>query len=254
MNGCLFFITLVYMLRWQLGEKARPLLSQDFWNKLQKCLKTRDYRLSALVPQGIMEERLKTRLCEEVRKGTLKLEALEKIGACYATSHRQQNELQVLLNSYMIHLGFVLFVPFAIRLLLSGKLYFSRVDLPALSIVLLGFLLMAVLLGKVWPQAALAREPVLWDFVLAYLGDRDCGSWKPEMEELSRESFVSGIDSAAERKERLASWQELETLKFDQRRAFLENCLGPAELVMTCFFSGVLLAMPLLSHFRTLVP
>lgn len=254
MNGCLFFITMIYLLRWQLGESAKSLLETGFWIKVQKCLKTRDYRLNSLPVKTPMEERLRIRLCEEVRRGTLKLGDLESIGGFYASSEMQQSYLQGLLNSYITHLAFVLLVPLAIRLLLNGQFYFYRGDLGALIFAFAGFLFIATVLKKAWPRSAFAQPEALWDFVQAYLGDTDCGSWKPEFEELSRQSWITGIDSAGERKERLSAWREGEASKFDQRRSFLENCLGPAELVMTCFFGTVLLALPLLSHFRTLVP
>lgn len=254
MNGCLFFITMIYLLRWQLGESARPLLARGFWLKVQKCLKTRDYRLSTLTAETSMEEKLRIRLAEEVKKGSLNLEDLERIGGFFVSTETQQSDVQGLLNSYVTHLSFVLLVPLSIRLLLSGEPNFYRSDVAPLGIALLGLLFIASVLKKAWPKAAFARPETLWDFVLAYLGDRDCGSWKPEFEELSRQSWIQGIDTTAERKDRLASWQAGEASKFDQRRAFLENCLGPAELVMTCFFGMVLLALPLLSHFRTLVP
>lgn len=201
-----------------------------------------------------MEQRLKSRLQAEIKSGSLNLHDIEALGAFYASSRRQQEELRGLLATYITHLLFVLLVPLSIRLLLTGQLYFFRKDLAALGIAGLGLLILAHTLRRLWPVAPFTHPTALWDFVLAYLGDRNCGSWKAECDELNRLSWNSGIDSTTERKEKLRDWHLTQSSNFNQRRAFLENCLGPGELLMTCFFGLTLLTMPLLSHFRALVP
>lgn len=254
MNGFFFFSIVLYLLHWQLGGLSRPLLSAGFWTRVEKALKSRDYLFKSVEATLPMELRLKERLLDELRAGRLKLGEVEYFNRVFAASLREEGEIKGLLNSYTTHIGFVLFVPLLFRLLLSGKDYYGAEDLGSMLLAFAGMIVLTGFLLRLWPRTTFAESERLWDFVVAYLGDREAGYWKEELESLSRQSWMTGIDCTAERKLLLEDWRLSEASRGEQRRKFLENCLGPLELLMTVYFGSVFVALPLLSHFSGLVP
>ncbi|RYZ56937.1 MAG: hypothetical protein EOP07_11290 [Proteobacteria bacterium] len=230
------------------------MLSLGFWTGIEKAFKSRDYLFKSLEFNQPMEVRLKERLLDELRAGRLKLGDLEYLNRVYAASQREEVEIKGLLSSYTTHIGFVLFVPLLFRLLLSGKAYYGGEDIGSVLLALGGMIALSLSLLKMWPRTTFAESERLWDFVVAYLGDREAGHWKEAMENLNRQSWMTGIDCTAERKVLLEDWRLTQTSLGEQRRKFLENCLGPLELLMTVYFGSVFVALPLLSHFSGLVP
>jgi hypothetical protein len=254
MNGFFFFSIILYLLHWQLGGLSLPLLSSRFWTQAEKALKSRDYLLKTVEASMTMEVRLKGRLLDELRSGRLKLGDLEYFNRVFAASLREEGEIRGLLSSYTTHIAFVLFVPLLFRLLLIGKASYDLSDLPSVLLALGGMMTLGAFLLRLWPRTTFADEERLWDFVLAYLGDPEAGTWKEDLAILSRQSWMTGIDCTAERKVLLEDWRLSEASRGEQRRRFLENCLGPLELLMTVYFGSVFVALPLLSHFSGLVP
>ncbi len=249
MNGLGFFICGLILVNGMLLRRVQTPLRPNFWNEVKRCLRQRDYLLSLLSVGTDLESRLRVRLLKEIRQGRLRIDDLEALAELFKNAEVHLGQAKNLRLTTMTHLCLVILIPLCLRLLWSGRWWCGGTPDGELLLAILGFVGIAWGLNRVWPELCLGRADTLWDFVLAYLGERDCGFWRKTLIQLEKQAWLSGLDSRDERQTHLQDFIRQQSLVFERRLRLIEDSLGPGELLLSAFFGFILLYRPVLSQF-----
>ncbi len=253
MNGCLLFIIIIVLCwRRDLGREALALRS-IFLRDLEKCIRKKDYLLTALNPRSKVEGELIVYCRQEVRSGELKARRLEALVRMFEEAEDLSLESRHLRSSYYTHLIFVLIVPLLIRLGLGSSWLYSAKDLwVLLSSALLLFLILAALRGY-WQEVPLEEGTVALAFARAYLGDAKGTPFEDTVEEISAQFRLEGWSAEGAIEVELAGWFRQQLAEARIGLSLRENALGPLELLASVGFGLLLVGGPLLERFQGLL-
>lgn len=199
-------------------------------------------------PANAVEELVRKAFLAAIREGRVEPRTIDDLEGAFATTQALRLRGSRILTLYASHIALALLIALGLRLFLKGQFWLHQGDSLSFALAALLLLTCLLVLESRWPKLWSIDPGLAADFVEAALDLSRKGPWQKDLTDIDETAWREGSDPRPAKRLVLKAWASEEGARVETIFVFMEEALGPFELVFSALLIAILDFFPLLER------